>query len=228
MERRRFLILSVTGVSILGFDLGCANTRQAQRIGESDLGADVRLHLDVLQSLFSPELVTPVVVHGTLHLDQAILFRLDLDQLKILALEVDAEAVARARHGAGFSALDGARRESVIALVLERPERLETYKSLRNLLFADPKYGIDPNGSAWRRLGYQSFDYSTDDMWHPPGPGSARRDASRHRRGRGSPARLSNGKEGLFMTAQGKVQAVNINDLKRYSPEMRPNHSAVG
>ena len=25
------------------------------------------------------------------------------------------------------------------------------------------------------------------------------------------------------MTAQGKVQAVNVNDLKRYSPEMRVN-----
>lgn len=165
MNRRRFLILSLTGVSLLTFDLGCEGTRRQSRRRDAELQADAQLHLEVLQSLFSPELVTPVIVLGTLHCDDELLSRLDLDRQKILALGADADAIARKMHGMGFSALDTANRESVIALVLERPQRFGTYKALRNLLFADPKYRVDPDGNAWQRLEYQSFDYTTGDAW---------------------------------------------------------------
>jgi hypothetical protein len=127
--------------------------------------ANAQLHLQVLQSLFAPELVTPIVMHEIPRLDQTILSQLDLDQPKIIALGSEADAFARKIHGMRFTSLDTANKEDVLTRVLARPERLSTYKSLLNVLFADPKYGIDPNGNTWQRLEYQSFDFVTDDAW---------------------------------------------------------------
>jgi hypothetical protein len=159
MNRRRFLLISLAGVGVVAFEVGCES---ASRIG---VGASLQLELEVLRHLFAPELVTVAVVDELDKCDQTILSRLDLDRSKILALPDDADAIARQTYGVGFLALSEAKKESVIGALVERPERLNTYRSLRNLLFADPKYGVNQAASAWKALGYQSFEYAAHDAW---------------------------------------------------------------
>lgn len=165
ISRRKFIVLSLTGVSILIFDVSCAWRKTTGQGKEPDLPEEVNVHLEVFQALFSPEFVTATIIRDTLRCDNDLLHRLGLDHQKIHALGDDANLISKSTFGVPFTSLDWEEKESIIDKLMEHPERLNTYRALRNLLFADPKYAVDPMGTIWKKLEYQSFDYTANDAW---------------------------------------------------------------